>query len=44
MRILIVGTGIAGLSLAAHLRQRGFDPEVVHAEPRGPARVDLGQP
>jgi len=29
MKILIVGAGIAGLSLAAFLREKGFDPAVV---------------
>ena len=35
MRILVVGAGVAGLSLALHLRQRGFAPDVIHsgAEP-----------
>ena len=30
--ILIVGGGIAGLSAAAALRQKGFDPELVERE------------
>lgn len=33
MRILIAGAGIAGLTLAALLRQRGFLPEVVERAP-----------
>jgi 2-polyprenyl-6-methoxyphenol hydroxylase-like FAD-dependent oxidoreductase len=32
-RILIVGGGIAGLSLAMALRQRGFTPEIVERSP-----------
>jgi 2-polyprenyl-6-methoxyphenol hydroxylase-like FAD-dependent oxidoreductase len=32
--ILIVGGGIAGLSAAAALRQKGFDPELVEREPK----------
>src|SRR5262245_48098628 len=31
--ILIVGAGIAGLSLAAALRRRGFNPEVIERSP-----------
>src|SRR5262249_62276726 len=31
--ILIVGGGIAGLSLAAALRRRGFSPEVIERSP-----------
>jgi 2-polyprenyl-6-methoxyphenol hydroxylase-like FAD-dependent oxidoreductase len=50
MRILIVGAGVAGLSLAAHLRQRGFVPEVIHAEgssrpgPRGSEAALIASP
>jgi len=29
MRVLIVGGGIAGLTLAVLLRQRGFTPDVI---------------
>ena len=34
MRVLIFGTGIAGLSLAPRLRQRGFARIVVERSPR----------
>ena len=34
MRVLISGAGIAGLSLALHLRQRGMTPVVVERSPR----------
>ncbi len=34
MRILIVGAGIAGLSLSAFLRQKGFDPVVIEKTPK----------
>ena len=36
-RILIVGGGIAGLSLAAALHQQGFTPELVERNPSWPA-------
>lgn len=39
MRVLIVGAGIAGLTLAASLRQRGVDPVVVDQRVNG---ADLG--
>lgn len=32
MRILIVGAGVAGLTLAGLLRQRGFEPEVIEKQ------------
>ena len=34
MRVLISGAGIAGLSLALRLRQRGLAPVVVERSPR----------
>ena len=34
MRVLISGAGIAGLSLALRLRQRGMTPVVVERSPR----------
>ena len=34
MRVLISGAGIAGLSLALRLRQRGMTPIVVERSPR----------
>jgi 2-polyprenyl-6-methoxyphenol hydroxylase-like FAD-dependent oxidoreductase len=36
-RILIVGGGIAGLSLAIALRRAGADPELVERSPTWPA-------
>jgi 2-polyprenyl-6-methoxyphenol hydroxylase-like FAD-dependent oxidoreductase len=33
--ILIVGGGIAGLTAAVALRQRGFNPELIERGPRG---------
>src|SRR6185437_16651271 len=38
LRILIVGGGIAGLTLAALLEQRGFVPVVVEKAPQSPDR------
>jgi 2-polyprenyl-6-methoxyphenol hydroxylase-like FAD-dependent oxidoreductase len=42
MRILIVGGGIAGLTLAALLRQRGFHPRVIEKRAAGPAGYVIG--
>lgn len=36
MRVLVAGGGLAGLSLTAHLRQRGFSPEIIEKGPTVP--------